>query len=106
MPDILIRGMEMPMSCAVCKIRSYNAFCPINSRIKFFYDPSNKGFDFCSGIHPDCPLLELPPHGDLIDRDASIAEMKKNDTYQNWLFRKMLGKQTVVVPAERSDPNA
>lgn len=33
-----------------------------------------------------------------IDADALVAEIKKDDTYQNWLFRKMIEKQPVVSP--------
>lgn len=76
MPDILIRGMEMPETCAICKIRSCNSYCPLNIEIKFFFDPSNTGFDFCTGRHSDCPLHELPPHGDLILKDDAIVAVK------------------------------
>lgn len=46
MADILIRGMEMPTDCGKC----------------FVGDRT-----ICAD---GCPLVELPPHGDLIDRDA------------------------------------
>ena len=52
--SIYIRGMKMPKSCSDCKIRLSVGCCgnlPQNTRM------------------PNCPLIEVPPHGDLIDRD-------------------------------------
>jgi hypothetical protein len=52
MPDILIRGMEMPKSCDDCFLPL--RYCP--------YAMKENG---------ECPILPLPEgHGDLIDRDA------------------------------------
>lgn len=73
MPDILIR-MEMPGSCYECVIKH-----------KFFSNlhcaelDGMKGFDSLAlpheyDRHPDCPLVELPPHGDLIDRDKILFD--------------------------------
>lgn len=80
MPDILIRGVEMPKTCAICKIRSCNSYCPLNIEIKFFFDPSNTGFDFCTGRHSDCPLVELPPHGDLVDVNTAYDKIAERET--------------------------
>lgn len=53
--SILIKGMEVPTSCSNCKLRMAVGCCgnlPYNTRM------------------PICPLVPVPPHGDLIDRDA------------------------------------
>lgn len=62
--SILIKGMEMPTSCADCKLRMAVGCCgnlPHNIRM------------------PNCPLIELPPHGDLIDRYAAIRSAFKGE---------------------------
>jgi len=64
MSDILIRGMEMPKSCADCFLEDpYDGY---NCRI------IPKSANWGLGERPSwCPLVEVPtPHGDLIDRDA------------------------------------
>lgn len=58
--SILIRGMEMPTSCQHCFAsddesrfcRAANEYIPMLGKPNF------------------CPLVPVPPHGDLIDRDA------------------------------------
>ena len=66
MSEILIRGMEMPGHCGECKLKAEyddETFCP------FFAD--NVEYWIAAGRrHEDCPLGYIPPHGDLIDRDA------------------------------------
>lgn len=53
--SVLIKGIEMPKSCMDCKLKMAVGCCgnlPHNTRM------------------PHCPLVELPPHGRLIDADA------------------------------------
>lgn len=78
MADILIR-MEMPKTCADCHdadlptaIAWLGAKCPWAHGI---IDPGV--YDLRHERHPDCPLVELPEHGDLIDRDAFDADARK-----------------------------
>ena len=69
MSDILIRNMEMPTNCGECRLSYYDddgcdMFCaPLNNLVKQ------------NGKLEDCPLVEVPPHGELIDRDALLNEM-------------------------------
>lgn len=105
MPDVIIRGAEIPKSCAVCKIRSYNAYCPLNETIKFMYDPTNRGFDFCTGTHPKCPLEQLSEHGDLVDKDELRKwsyEVKTNrGKYQRVINVVDIPDLPVVIPANK-----
>ena len=69
MADILIRGMEMPTGCASCDFAIYHADSAYHYCFwlkKVFIKPDAR--------LKDCPLNELPPHGDLIDRDALMAD--------------------------------
>lgn len=62
MPDILIRGMDKPFNCFACdlsRLSGERLFCCVTKDEVLRYK-----------IAPDCPLHELPEHGELIDRDA------------------------------------
>ncbi len=74
--SILIKGMEMPTSCMLCP------FCVEEA------DPANGEMCMVTGtLMPpctrerldNCPLVPVPPHGDLIDRDALCDGRVSND---------------------------
>lgn len=71
--SILIKGMEMPKSCDDCCV---NVDCWCMATIKP-NDYSNDVYDYMNnGTKPDwCPLIEIPPHGRLIDA-SEISEHK------------------------------
>ena len=58
--SILIKGMEMPTSC-------WN--CPVDKPLCTLWQGMTTD-EMDNGRHKDCPLVHIPPHGDLIDRDA------------------------------------
>ena len=59
--SILINGMEMPKSCLSCPLQGGTADCRL----------TQKTYNWGLTERPsDCPLVPVPPHGDLIDRDA------------------------------------
>lgn len=70
--SIFIKGMKAPETCWDCfidndlaqNIAYFEAICPFAERFVTFAD-----FDAMSGRHPECPLVEVPPHGRLIDAD-------------------------------------
>lgn len=114
MPDILILGMEMPQNCVDCydadlstAIALFGAKCPFARGI---IDPGV--YDLCHERHPDCPLHELPPHGDLVDatqyRDEfmdGVYNMCADDPDNNRanVIIDLYDCAPVVVPAERSE---
>lgn len=65
MSDILIRGMEMPKSCNACIFDVYG-LCLINKNIE--------GKD---ELTHSCPLVPVPPHGRLIDKDVMCNECRR-----------------------------
>lgn len=77
MPDILIRGMEMPQSCDVCPfVHENDDLMHDDYRFLDCAFPNMGMFvtDFIASRHPDCPLGEVKaPHGRLIDADALDA---------------------------------
>jgi len=79
---IYIKGMEMPKSCWHCE------FC------RDGFDEYAEHYDYCVALdmnilisqterHENCPLVEVPPHGRLIDAD----ELKQKMHYDafDWL---------------------
>lgn len=77
---IYIPGMEMPESCYYCPfadgVWQKNKRCLINGK-----EMPRDGRDVQQN-HINCPLIEIPPHGDLIDRDALYEVVKKRT--RNW----------------------
>ena len=72
MSDILIRGMEMPTSCAVCDWSSYVG----NGRAMCLKTSMTEKTDIMSNRRPDwCPLVEIPPHGRLILENGEEYEI-------------------------------
>lgn len=68
MAGLYIKGMKMPECCDDCKLfnMEYDACNYTNCSVGYEY--SNKRMD-------DCPLVEVPDHGDLIDRDAFAKDL-------------------------------
>jgi len=81
--SILNKGMEMPESCDKCRIMVFEdtncvpeLFC--GCPIVFKAHPQGVGH------RPDwCPLIEVPPHGRLIDADA-LSQMCKEMQGIEW----------------------
>ena len=63
--SILIKGMKMPESCLNCPLETDYGTCGHFNGADYAEHPT--GY---SSRPVWCPLIELPPHGDLIDRDA------------------------------------
>ena len=81
--SILIKGMEMPTNCDECvffeQYRGEVAYCGILN----------------SQIPCECPLVPVPPHGALMDRDDFFATCPELvDRY------KRITDDLVVIPAE------
>ena len=79
--SILIRSMDIPTSCDKCRF-CVNGFtddapiyeCAVQSEdiVSVLVESDGKPFDF----RPDwCPLIELPPHGRLIDADEKKTKI-------------------------------
>ena len=104
--SILIKGMGMPTSCLNCFL-SRSGCRAVLKRMRAMeagtWIPANYR-------HDDCPLVPVPPHGDLIDRDA-LAE-------DGWVLTKQVMRMSgyaihelplknptipVIIPAEEGE---
>lgn len=82
--SVLIRGMNMPRDCHLCPISHWNKLdeftgCELKKRF-FSKEELNQ-----SGRPDFCPLIEIPPHGRLIDADAlmdALTRAKEDDPIQ------------------------
>lgn len=103
--NVLIKGMKMPKSCILCPFGDEFGKCCVNAEL----EDANE-------LTHSCPLIPIPDHGDLIDRDAVVARLAdwskrlietygENDEYVNCLSEVLegLGCDDVVIPAERSE---
>ena len=91
--SILIRGMEMPNICAYCFIESSE--CNLHESVNIWKER-----------HPDCPLIELPPHGRLIDAD-NLINLVTNATILGdnfkYAFVAIVNGEPTVIEAEGGD---
>ena len=65
--SVLIKSMEMPTSCYECPCNKDDGF-------GFFTCGVTKSECDFRNLPSDCPLIEVPPHGRLIDADALMKD--------------------------------
>lgn len=94
--SVLIKGMKMPKSCLLCPFGDEFGKCCVNAEL----EDSNE-------LTHSCPLVELPDHGDLIDRDA-LYDDDSWEWFNEWgstvnQQARLVADAPVVIPAERSE---
>lgn len=84
--SILIRGMDMPKNCTGC---------PICCGLPYQHRD-------VKGRRPDCPLIELPPHGRLGDLDElyKVANMADDFGADTTDILKLIIDTPAVIEAE------
>lgn len=112
--SILIKGMKMPVTCCHCPLMGYDPGIEWNDGGR-----ETKGAYICIMTHElidntkreeHCPLIELPPHGRLIDESDILEDMDKNvniDSFNGYVFRKtveiILDNAPTVIEAEGTE---
>lgn len=96
MSEILIRGIEKPKSCRACPFRQETYLLTRQICIV------NHNEELCTGIDKideSCPISQVQPHGDLIDRDALIMEHRA-DNYDFAIYASYLVQNApTIIPA-------
>lgn len=82
--SVIVKCMEMPRNCYECPMESAN-WCNI-------LDKRVESIDRLQ----DCPLVEIPPHGRMIDADKVIATHKVG----NWDLHKVLAEAPTIIEEE------
>ena len=74
--SILIKGMEMPKNCNECPLHFYEGqgICSCRALPAIDDDEILKPW---KKKRKDCPLVQVPPHGDLIDVEAFLATQRE-----------------------------
>lgn len=65
--SVLIKGMTIPPNCFMCNLsymKGERLFCSVTREEVI---RAKRAIE--------CPIIEIPPHGDLIDRDALIKSL-------------------------------
>lgn len=101
--SILIHGMEMPKGCAFCKISRRNRkkmICPFIWKCEWdIHDPMSADHRL-----DNCPLVNVPPHGRLIDADALKLDLTR--FYENEVSaRRLIDEQPTIIPASGEKEN-
>ena len=78
---IYLPNMEMPKNCIGC---------PICCGLPYQHRD-------VKGRRPDCPLIELPPHGDLVDRNELLAEYDRQHEGEAGKARKIMEQAETVI---------
>ena len=104
--SVLIKGMAMPKGCLGCPC--------INAKYNECMILQRRATNVMTRM-TDCPLIELPDHGDLIDRDALMTRYAEEVRPSNnsdfmrpprWNDAVQLTELApAVIPAERSEDN-
>ena len=82
---VYIKGMKMPSSCDECNA-NYDCYCCslISGDDGHFF--RNGKFDTSLNRLPHCPLVEVQPHGRLIDADALMKKgIPLSFSVQKWV---------------------
>ena len=72
--SVLIKGMEMPTACAYCELIDSLEICPCYNMM---HDEFWANKTLQHQRHSGCPLIEVPPHGRLIDADAVVEDLER-----------------------------
>ena len=78
--SVLVKGMEMPtrcFSCPMCDVENAEVNCVFSHG--FYIEYRDVDPQIAMQARPDwCPLIEIPPHGRLIDADKLIAKQEED----------------------------
>lgn len=98
--SVLIKGMEMPTTCHVCRLYEGDIYyCSPAGRTIDIPDSSEGRCSFC-------PLVPVPPHGDLIDAQEQMRLMQScdYDTYDDYNRAfDMLDYAPTIIPADPTE---
>lgn len=97
--SVLIKNMRMPTSCSEC------AFCGYYGKGDHVCDITGKEVVYELSLEnrlDDCPLVELPPHGRLIDADSLMESDLGGEPYKS-VIRRVLMQAPTIIPADKED---
>lgn len=99
--SVYIKGMEMPTSCwrcPLCLMVDPDTYLCIPNGTKF-----DATFEAIDHIVLDCPLIPVPPHGDLIDRDELLAKQFTDDHDDYVVYADDIDEMPTIIPASKEE---
>ena len=76
MSDLLIKGVEIPNTCSKCFACKFDR---LDLKLRCFITDEAIFFDATKKRAGNCPLINISPHGRLIDADK-LCEYARNST--------------------------
>lgn len=107
--SILIKGIKMPSNCYDCQFLEGDRFDGLcHAANKWLDDDFFRWYQYDEGDVDDnkplnCPLIEVPPHGRLIDADALINRLAPNQAYFRYAIREEIKNLTTIIEAEEGE---
>lgn len=99
--SILITGMHKPKSCEECPFKDYEqGFC-------FASAGEDGNFLLCTSevdkneIHPNCPIIEIPKHGRLIDADTLQIAIDKYEMIHGLLKYDFTASAPTIIEGDK-----
>lgn len=111
---VYIKGLKMPKHCWQCAFKD----CDDNCAVMYAIERKNISVfeTWGEGRVPNwCPLVELPDHGDLIEREYAIGSacsgriraLPTTEDGEDWIrveeVRQSIKSVPAVIPADRSE---
>ena len=93
---VFIKGMKMPESCHQC-VAGYGGFC-------FVAPPETDGKCPHEGRAPWCPLVSVPPHGDLVDMSARVDAQYFDEMTEEWSVKTVTVEDVLWGACEKIPP--
>ena len=101
MSGIYIKGMEMPKNCYICMFFRNETEFDKDDRANILFRCVRTGeesWDYKGGYLPNCPLIPVPDHGDLIDRDTALNSLMNGMVMTGHQSRAMDCLNEIYVP--------
>jgi hypothetical protein len=93
--SVLVKGMKMPNGCKECHFRLSTGLGDACALLRKNISATVER----GGFHSDCPLIELPPHGRLIDADALLSSDLGGEPFKS-VIRRVLMQTPTIIEAE------
>lgn len=110
--SVLIKGMKMPKDCPMCPCAHWNKNDVMTGcELVWRHVPDSEIDYWQSDKRPDwCPLVEVPPHGRLVDADALkatfCAECNHTITCEDCDIDYHIGRLApTIIEAEEGEPH-
>lgn len=99
---VYIKGMEMPTRCFDCPFMEYSGACGNHCSLTGEFNGDIDLEEVRREEH--CPLIELPPHGRLIDADELMLKVKDFPYgYRGMIAAEIANAPTIIESEEEDD---